>query len=204
MQDSDFNLEYQNKHVDSRIIGALERISQGFKTLLWQESKMNALSPIQIQILIFILFHPEDKCRISALASEFNLTKATISDAIKILEQKKLIVKIPELHDTRSYTIILTPSGKEAAEKSSYFSKALLSPLENLNTEEKGKLLLQLIHIINHLQQIGIITVQRTCFSCKHYRSIEMSKTHFCALLRSPLKPEELRIDCPDFIPVEV
>ena len=55
MNQSDFNLIIQNQHIESKIIASFERIAQIFRVLLWQESKKYSLSPIQIQILIFLL-----------------------------------------------------------------------------------------------------------------------------------------------------
>ena len=86
-----FNLENQNANLDNKIVAGLERLSQVFRILLWEKAKEHSLSPIQIQLLIFIRHHSADKTTISYLAQEFNFTKPTISDAIKILEQKKLV-----------------------------------------------------------------------------------------------------------------
>jgi predicted transcriptional regulator len=41
----------------------------------------------------FLMFHSEEKRKVSYLAEEFNMTKATISDSIKVLEQKKVYSK---------------------------------------------------------------------------------------------------------------
>jgi hypothetical protein len=54
MKKSSFDLEHQNSKIESKIVASLERISEAFRVLLWNESKENSLSPIQIQILIFI------------------------------------------------------------------------------------------------------------------------------------------------------
>src|SRR5688572_14883967 len=91
MSKSDFDLISQNRSTESKIVASLERIAQAFRVLLWQESKEYALTPIQIQILIFLRFHSEEKCKVSYLAGEFNLSKPTISDTVKTLEQKQLI-----------------------------------------------------------------------------------------------------------------
>ena len=90
MKYSSFNLNEQNQKIESRIVVALERISEAFRVLLWNESKENSLSPIQIQILIFIYFHSTEKCKVGYLADEFNMTKATISDSVKVLLSKEL------------------------------------------------------------------------------------------------------------------
>src|SRR6218665_108299 len=103
MNKSDFDPIQQTQSIESKIVASLERISQSFRVLLWQESKAFSLSPIQVQVFIFLLHHSNEKRKVSYLADEFNMTKATISDTIKTLEQKKLISKEYEQHDTRSY-----------------------------------------------------------------------------------------------------
>ncbi|WP_258932072.1 MarR family winged helix-turn-helix transcriptional regulator [Flavobacterium oreochromis] len=120
MKYSVFNLNDQNQKIESRIIVALERISQAFRVLLWKESKENSLSPIQIQILIFICFHSKEKCKITYLAEEFNMTKSTISDSVKILITKGLIEKKSNLVDTRSFWLVLTEEGYKIALKASF------------------------------------------------------------------------------------
>ena len=108
MKHSSFNLNEQNQKIESRIVVALERISEAFRVLLWNESKENSLSPIQIQILIFIYFHSLEKCKVGYLADEFNMTKATISDSVKILLSKELVTKETDPIDTRSFSLSLT------------------------------------------------------------------------------------------------
>lgn len=193
---SDFDLEFQNENIESKIIAALERVSQAFRVLLWQESKDFALSPIQVQVLIFLLHHSEEKRTVSYLASEFNMTKATISDTIKSLEQKQLIKKIQQQHDTRSYTIQLTAKGKNIALKTSLFSKEIKAPIDRLHDDDKENLLLSLMNIIRYLNQSEVITIQRMCLTCVHYQSSTNGQKHFCKLLNQNLHVTDLRIDC--------
>lgn len=54
MKKSAFDIHNQNTNTDSKIIASLERIAQAFRVLLWNESKEFSLSPIQIQVLIFL------------------------------------------------------------------------------------------------------------------------------------------------------
>ena len=121
MKKSVFDLEHQNSNIESKIIVSLERLSQAFRVLLWNESKAFSLSPIQIQIMIFIYSHSPEKRKVSYLAEEFNMTKSTISDTIKTLEQKLLIKKEFDQEDSRSYVIHLSKKGKQLTEKISLF-----------------------------------------------------------------------------------
>lgn len=196
MEKSAFDLGFQNSSIESKIVASLERISQAFRVLLWNESKEFSLSPIQVQVLIFLLHHSDEKKKVSYLADEFNMTKATISDTVKTLEQKQLIQKAYEPHDSRSYIIHLTKKGKDIAEQTSLFAKQIQVPIDKLHPSEKENLLLSLLEIIHHLNRSGIITIQRMCFTCHFYKSNRNGQEHFCKLLNTKLVDTELRIDC--------
>ena len=198
MDNSPFNLDAQNSNPDNRIVAALERISQAFRIMLWNESKELSLTPIQIQTLIFLQNHSENKRTVTYLACEFNITKATMSDTIKTLSHKELITREYQQEDTRSYTIHLTPKGHEIATKTSMFTNELFVPLGKLSNTEKENFLLNLITIIHHLQKAGIINLQRMCFTCVHYRPNHPGGEHFCNLLNIKLETTDLRIDCPE------
>jgi len=198
MGKSPFDLKHQNENIDSRIIAAMERISQAFRVLLWNESKELSLSPTQIQILIFLMFHSEEKRKVSYLAEEFNMTKATISDSIKVLEQKKFIRKEYEPHDTRSYIIYLTTKGLEIAKRTASFTNQIQEPIARLLAEDKENLLISLMSIIQHLNKTGVITIQRMCKTCVHFSPGSGKTQHFCNLLNQKLLDTDLRIDCPE------
>lgn len=192
-----FNLDTQNSSLDHKIVAGLERLSQVFRILLWEKAKIHQLSPIQIQLLIFIRHHAEDKTTVSYLAKEFNITKPTISDAIKVLEQKKLIKKIIADTDSRSYTIQLTSAGKKVVAETEDFPNPLTKIISTTSQANKSLLWENISTFIQQLNKLEVISVQRTCFNCKHY-SIK-SKIPFCNLLGQKLKMEDIRIDCEEF-----
>ncbi len=198
MKKSDFDLKHQNQTTESKIVASLEKISQAFRVLLWQESREYSLSPIQVQVMIFLLHHSEEKRKVSYLAAEFNMTKATISDTVKALDQKGLIEKIYETGDARSYSIHLTERGREMAERTSLFTRELRTPIDKLHDDDKENLLLSLLNIIRHLNRAGVITVPRMCMTCAYYHSSENGQKHFCKLLNQHLQVTDLRIDCPE------
>jgi DNA-binding MarR family transcriptional regulator len=192
-----FNLENQNSNLDNKIVAGLERLSQVFRILLWDKAKEHSLSPIQIQLLIFIQHHSVDKTTISYLAQEFNFTKPTISDAIKILEQKKLIKKFTDRIDTRSYTIQLTTTGKKIVTETENFANPLTTMIAQTNETDKMVVWQNISNLIIQLNKLNIISVQRTCFNCKHYET--KNKIHFCNLLNHKLETNDIRIDCGEF-----
>ncbi len=187
---------YSDQTVEGKIVASLERISQAFRVLLWQESKEFALTPLQMQVLIFLFTQSEEKRKVSYLAKEFNITKATISDTVKTLEQKSLIIKENEILDSRSYIISLTEKGEEIAEQTSVFAREIYRPIAKLNHDDKYNLLLSLIKVIGHLNKTGVISVLRMCATCSYYQPSEDKNADFCSLLNQELHQTDLRVDC--------
>ena len=197
MNDSIFNPEFQNQNTSNKIIVALERISEAFKVLLWEKAKAFGLSPIQIQILIFVAYHKQELCNVSHLANEFNITKPTVSDAVKALVNKNYIEKDFSSSDSRSYSILLTPSGKDIIKQTEDFANPIKSKLETIENPKLDDLFKTLSEVIYKLNQTGILTVQRTCYGCNFYNKTKES--HFCNLLEKELQDSDIRIDCPEF-----
>lgn len=197
MDNSIFNPSYQQNDVSSKVVAGLERISEVFKALLWEKAKHVGLSPIQIQILVFITFHKQELCNVSHLAKEFNVTKPTISDAIKVLEKKELIVKDYSSSDSRSYTILISLKGKDTVSQIDDFAEPLKSQVANFDKQELQNLFDTLSKLIYGLNKSGILAVQRTCFGCKFYNKTD--KTDYCNLLEKELLSQDIRLDCPEF-----
>lgn len=184
----------KNNNVNQKIINGLERISKAFRVLLWEKSKLYKISPIQIQLLIFCSNHKKENLKVSFLANEFDLTKATISDSIKILLKKELLNKIVNPKDSRSFTVELTGKGKEIVKQTISFSSVLNQSIDFLTETEKGVFLKQLMEFIYQLNQKDVISTQRMCLTCYYYN--KNGNNHYCNLMKKPLKNIELRIDC--------
>lgn len=193
-----FNLEDQNSDIDLKITAGLERLSLVFKTLLWEKAKVYNLSPIQIQILIFIDNHSTEKSTVSYLAKEFNVTKPTISDAIRVLENKLLISKTGQGSDNRSYYISLSPEGKAIVLDCNKYTLPITNYISQIDPLEKEIIWKNIFNLIHQLVKTDVITVQRCCTSCINYSYDGHS--HFCKLLQLELKTKDLRIDCGEFV----
>jgi len=192
-----FDLNKQNSKIDTKIAAGLERLSQVFKSLLWQKATAHQLSPIQIQLLIFINYHDADKNNISYLADEFNISKPTVSDAIKLLEQKELIIKTVSELDARRYSISLTKKGKNVVRDTEDYTDPIASWITRMDQTEKESLWTSVSDMIMAMNAKGIISAQRTCHSCRHYNS--SNGLHFCSLLGKSLDTSEIRIDCGEY-----
>ena len=192
-----FNLNTQNHNLDAKIVAGLERLSLAFKTLLWDKAKEYGLSPIQIQLLIFIHYHTTDKTTVSYLAKEFNITKATVSDAVKVLEQKKLIEKKGSGRDTRSYNISLTDAGIKIVQDTENYPAPFTGIVSGFDEDNKMALWNSIASLIIQLNKTDVISTQRTCPNCRYFSKTDTG--FFCSLLDKPLHTTDIRIDCPEF-----
>jgi len=197
MEKSIFNIEFQQKSITSKIVVGLERLSGVFKVLLWEHAKTIGISPIQIQLLIFIAYHKQELCNVSHLAKEFNITKPTISDAIKVLNKKEFIVKDYSASDSRSYSIFLSDKGKEIVAETENFANPIKKQLIDVDKADLESLYETISKLIYQLNQKGIISVQRSCFSCKFYN--KSNNRDYCNLLDKQLLNGDIRLDCPEY-----
>ena len=197
MSKSVFNPSSQESYISHKIVAGLERIAEAFKVLLWEKAKLLGLSPIQIQLLIFIQYHKAELCNVSHLAKEFNVTKPTVSDAIRALDGKSLIIKEYSEIDSRRYNIQLSVLGKEMVKETEDFANPLRDQLRHFEKPDLENLYESLSKLIFQLNQHGILTVQRTCFGCKFY---ERTRTQdYCHWLEKELSSPDIRLDCPEY-----
>jgi len=199
--ESVFDPAQQLTDVDSKIVAALERMAQALRHQLWSASQPLGLSPIQAQFLIFLRFHEPSHCRVSLLAQEFGLTKATVSDAVTALEAKGLVSRQPSPDDARVRTLRLTPLGRRLTSQIAQWADPLRDLILTIPENRKEIVLEFLLQLISALHRAGVITVARTCLTCAFFEPNahpDSAAPHHCRLLNQPITVLNLRLDCPD------
>lgn len=185
-------------NLEAKILYGLERLSETLKSLLWEKAKVYGISPIQIQILLFTTSHKIEICNVSYMAKELNVTKATISDAVKVLLKKELLEKDFSPIDNRRYNLSLTNLGNELVGSLSQYATPFKEELSLFEEQSLHTVYDTLTKLIYQLNQRNIIQVQRTCFNCKFYNG-NRKDIHYCNFLKSELKKQEIRLDCNEF-----
>lgn len=197
-----FDLEIQNSSLDGKITAGFERLSQVFRVLLWEKAKNHDLSPIQIQVLIFLKHHSKNKATVSYMAKEFNLTKATVSDTVRILEQKSYITKSVNENDSRSYAIELTAKGLEMVLLTEDFTDPLFDLIRMVPENEKNVLWKNISSIVEQLHTLQVINVQSTCRNCGYF--LQQNDGNYCQLMNIKLETNDIKLDCIDHKPVRL
>lgn len=184
--------------LEKKLTSALERLAQAQRVLLWQTAEPLGLSPIQALILLHLHLREPSTRRVGVLAQYFDLTPATISDAVRALVAKGLLIRHPG-RDRRTHTLELTPAGLECVDKLKDWDYPIQHALRALQTTQKEALYDLLLALLARLVEDSVITVVRMCLLCRHLHSQD-GKYH-CTLLQKPLLAPQLRVDCPEFSP---
>lgn len=192
-----FDPSVHRHDVAARIVVALERIAEAIRVSLWEKAKRHHLSPLQIQVLMFLAWHDEALCRPSVVAAEFNLRKPTISAALRSLIDKGLVVQAALPEDGRVRVLRLTPEGRALVRVLSDFADDLYAAARELDAGAQQFFLEQLLKYIEALQCREVIGLQRMCFNCRFF-CVQGAKM-YCRFLEKPLSAEHLQVDCPDF-----
>ncbi len=199
---SPFSPDQQSNELSSKIVLALERLGEVFRASLWKQAKVHKISPIQIRILIFVAYHERKQLRtVSSLAEEFQLTRPTISDAVRILHQKDFLAKETDPADSRSYSLSLTPKAQALLQEIEQFAAPIQAVIKDLPTETQLSLFSGLVPIIDQLEARGEIHTQRMCQRCHYFSVRQGQEPPYCNLLERTLNPSDLRLDCPEFLP---
>ena len=192
--------------LDHLLIVSLEKLSQVFRSLLWDNAKQMNLSPIQIQFLIYIHSHLKKFSSVSEIARVFNLTAPTVSDAVKSLESKGMIQKIVSRRDRRRYPIALTRKGREVARNLSTWYEPLLKHLPNATAEKRESVLLFLLEFMDSLKHEKLLSDINPCISCVFF-SVEKSENgsdeFSCTFRKVSLNGGQLQLNCPNYKPVK-
>jgi len=184
-----------------QLIAGFERIGTLIRKLLWENSFNVGLNPIQLQILFFCKQQNKRKVYPTKLSEFFGVSLPSLSDSLNSLIKKGLIKKTKDKSDKRISYISLTRKGQKLLKELSNWDASLKSVLNKIDNEEIKNSYYFLLTFLRELLNIGIMQHLRMCFTCQYLSINENGEPeYFCNFLKSTLKKEQLRIDCPDHL----
>ena len=190
----------QENNSGRMILSAMEKLMQVQRILLWDVAKTEGLSPIQIQFLIHLGRYRENLCTVSSIALEFDLTKATVSDAINALVGKKMVSKRRGGSDRRCNVISLTAKGRNTLKRIAGWQDRMLDCVNSFSETEKGSTLMFLVQLIKLLYDDGIISRARLCITCENFiRGSDDACRDYCRLTGRALASGNVSIGCENY-----
>jgi DNA-binding MarR family transcriptional regulator len=187
------------KSLDLKLAESIEKLSHAISYLQKSTAEEAGISSLQLQFLDYLLRYQEPDRTVSAMAREFSLTKATVSEAVKNLEAKGFIAKEMSRYDSRVHVINLTPSGKKLSDRISNVRSYIASKFSDEKDIFKSEIYDFLIRLIAELSSDNIIPFARICPNCENYSIDRTAGAGKCGLTGITLLRAGVNIGCESF-----
>ncbi len=172
----------------------LERLS----SLLRSESRHQlaefGLQPVQFDALCYLVSCNRYSDTPKAVTEFLGLTKGTVSQSIKILESKGLVLKKTDTLDKRVTHLAVSEQGRELVE-SLIPAKMLQLACQSSSEVELEQMVGLLRTTLRQVQDANGFKSFGQCQTCDHNQKRE-DGSYFCGLTKEPLSSEDILLMC--------
>lgn len=151
------------------------------------------LQPIQIEALTYLTRCNRYSDTPQAVTEYLGLTKGTVSQTLKVLEQKGFVKKEQDSHDKRVTHLSPTPQGRKLIVQS-LPTKSLDSALATTSSLQVGKLEENLRVLLRDMQQINDRKTFAACHTCRFNE--QHKNGYICGLTQEALSKREVQLIC--------
>ena len=151
------------------------------------------LQPIQIEALTYLTRCNRYSDTPQAVTEYLGLTKGTVSQSLKVLEQKGLLRKQQDTEDKRITHLTVTAKGKKLIEQA-FPAKSLKTALAKTKFLEGPKLEETLRTLLHEMQQQHGRKTFAACHTCRFNERHKQG--YVCGLTKEPLSEREVELIC--------
>jgi DNA-binding MarR family transcriptional regulator len=151
------------------------------------------LQPVQMEALKYLTQCNRYSDTPQAVGEYLGLTKGTVSQSLKALEQKGLLKKQPDKQDKRLIHLAPTPKGRNLTKKAMQ-AKSLEPALANASSVTATELAQTLRSVLRGIQQVNGRKAFGACHTCRFNET--RSQGSVCGLTHEPLSPQDVQLLC--------
>ena len=149
--------------------------------------------PVQLEVLRFLMQCNRYSDTPQAVTEFLGVTKGTVSQTIKVLEQKGLLVKNDDVADKRLVHLKPTLKGRRMVERT-VPAKSLVSGLQHLADTESETLEKVLRELLQSIQKANGYKTFAPCHTCRFNQ--QHDGRYLCGLTQEPLMDREVLLIC--------
>ena len=184
--------------LDRKVLAAVKRLGRALRAARQLVATRHALSLLGVSVIETLT--DGRARRVGDLAAELDVSQPTVSDAVSTLDKRGLLERYRDPSDLRSTLIGLTGAGHAVGSEIAVALRPVLAA-ESGTASDRATTLRVLLGEIARLQEAGVISVNRSCPTCRHYQPTGTGSPARCLLLGKALRDRDLRVDCPEHEP---
>ncbi len=181
---------------ESEVYTLLERIGNLLKAETRLKGIELGLQPVQHDALYYLSICNRYSDHLLALTKFLGLTKGTVSQTLKIIENKGLIIKQKDRLDKRLTHLHLSQTGWQYIAASTP-PENFISTLGSLSESQQNDLLYQLRQCLLTYQNFNKVTGFGVCKACRYNQ--QKDNQFYCGLVKQPLSSVDVEKICVEF-----
>ena len=132
----------------------------------------------------------------SALGAFLGTTKGTVSQSIKVLEERGLVEKFEDGEDRRVIRLRLTKKGRSFIDQNVPRDALEGVLVKSLSKQESHLLSSLLLKSLKAIQESTKGRMFGVCVTCRHFNQNGLGAQHQCGLTKEPLSERESALIC--------
>lgn len=183
--------------MNDELFNIVERLANLLRQEARAEGQNLGLQPVQQEALYYLSTCNKYSDTTLAVTEFLGLTKGTVSQSLKVLENKKLIAREKDKKDKRITHLKVTDEGLSflaATCPPKHFTAALVG----LDVEKKVHITSLLSEVLKNYQVTAERTAFGVCKNCKFNQKTQEGIT--CALTKEPLTNKDTKLICREYI----
>ena len=185
---------------DTTLFDLLERLSSLPRIWFRQHPSLSELQPIQLSAFMYLARCNHYSNTPLGVTDYLGLTKGTVSQSLKALEAKALIVKTQDVRDKRSVHLQLTDAARSLL--NALLPPAFLAEGEARMGERGTQLEMLLGELLREVQRSADVPSFGLCRSCRFHQQVDGRP--FCGLTQEHLAPADAALICREHQACEV
>ncbi|WP_127558512.1 MarR family winged helix-turn-helix transcriptional regulator [Saccharospirillum alexandrii] len=175
----------------------IERISGVLRHDTRAQLSSEGLQPVQLEALAYLARANRYSDTPMGVSEYLGQTKGTVSQTLKVLENRGLLTKVPDAEDRRVTHLRLTNRGRDILARVRP-APVLQAAAKQLTPQTLGALHDHLTELLKLMQQANQNRSFAQCVGCKHNSGTETGE-FWCNLTQEPLTTEEVQLICREF-----
>ncbi len=177
-----------------KIYNLVERLGELLKVGVRQALTPIGLQPVQLEVLNYLSSCNKYSDTPMAVTEYLGQTKGTVSQTIKTLENKGMVIKVADKSDKRISHIAMTNLGNKVLEDN-LPTRMFNNACNALPDDKKENIELALTELLTAIIKSNEIKTFGACHTCRYNRKID-NGGYYCDLVKEPLSDTEILLIC--------